>query len=315
MTPNTLLILGLLLFIFISLLIAHFFLSEKKKIIAIGFLLSLLLETIISLLRREVSLQVATLFGFHFSAFLMYYLTSHFSSKISDHKIAFSVVMSPLLLLCIPRFIDFNGSLISLPEQFFHLFGIFVGYSLFKIKTYFKWVILAVTSIACLFMYVKGYEMWLDKLNFGTYTGNIDNEEISTEILFKDTNNHVVDISKLKGKIVLLDFWNSKCGACFREFSQVQTMYDKYKTNANVKLYSVNSFFQDIDNDGDALQLIKERSFTFPVLICKDKVLLKSLDIIKYPTLLIINRKGVLVFRGDIEDADKKIEALLKENN
>jgi thiol-disulfide isomerase/thioredoxin len=163
-------------------------------------------------------------------------------------------------------------------------------------------------------MYVKGYDMWLNKLNFDTYTGNIEAVEISNDIIFKNTNNQAVNISKLKGKVILLDFWNSHCGVCFREFPKVQTMYDKYKTNANVKLYSVNSFFQDIDKDGDALRFIKQRSYTFPVLICKEESTLKKMKIIAYPAVLIIDKNGELVFRGNIEDADKKIEELLKED-
>ena len=84
---------------------------------------------------------------------------------------------------------------------------------------------------------------------------------------------------------------------------------------ADYVIFFLDDFFlNDIDKEGDAFQIIKERGHSFPVLICKDIATLKALNITCYPTVLVVNREGELVFRGDIEDADKKIEELLKEN-
>jgi len=291
----------------------YFFLSPKNRLLARIFLYPFLLEVLLTPIRGYVSFNASTLIGFFLFLFLTYYLITKKEGRASSTKI-FIMLTIGFVMTHNMRFWEFKETLTSLPDALFHLLGIVVGYLFFKIKNYFKWVVLATASIACIFMYAKGYELWLNKLNFGTFTGQIIEKKLTTEIAFADSTNSIISINHLKGKIVLLDFWNSKCGFCYKKFPVVQNAYDKYKHNPKVNFYSVNFFLNDIDKEGDAFQIIKERGHSFPVLICKDIATLKALNITCYPTVLVVNREGELVFRGDIEDADKKIEELLKEN-
>jgi thiol-disulfide isomerase/thioredoxin len=303
------------LIVIISLcLILYRSLSEKKKLFVRLFVYSLLLEIGISPLRGYVSFQASTIVGFTLYSILTYILLIRYSHKASSKSIFFSLIFG-FSTLNIIRIFNFAETLISLPDACFHLFGIIVGYSLFKIKNYFRWIILVIASLLTIFIYSYGYELWLNRLNYGSFTGKIIEGRISKEITFSGLTSSKVNINSLKGNIVLLDFWNSKCGVCFRKFPVVQRTYNKYKHNTKISFYSVNSFLKGIDKDDDAFRIIKERGYSFPVLICKNKTILKELKITCYPTVLIINKKGELIFRGDIEDADKKIEELLKYNN
>jgi thiol-disulfide isomerase/thioredoxin len=275
---------------------------------------SVLLEIIISPLRGYVSFMACMVAGFVLFIILTHYTIKRFHSDITDWKLLLILILG-LILINSERFFNFTRSLVSLPDELFHLLGIFVGYAIYKIKSTIKWIILLPTVALCGYMYFAGYGLWLNKLNFGTFTGVISEEKIIQDISFTDSANSVININHLKGEIVLLDFWNSKCGVCYSKFPVVQKVYEKYKENLMVNFYSVNFFLGNIDNEGDAFRIIKDRGYSFPVLICRDKSLLKALKITCYPTVLIINRKGELVFRGNIEDADKKIEELLKEDN
>lgn len=313
MNKLTLIFAGVLLFSSIF-LIVYTFLSTKNKFFARVLIYPFLLEGVLMPLRGYVSFAVDTIVGFFLFILLSYYLIKKKEESVSPVKILFILVIG----LVIPnsmRFWEFKETLLSFPDQLFHLLGIVVGYLLFKIKNYSKWIVLATTSIACIFMYAKGYELWLNKLNYGTFTEQIIAEKITTEIAFTDSTNSVININHLKGQIVLLDFWNTKCGFCYKKFPVVQDAYDKYKHNPKVNFYSVNFFLNGIDKEGDAFRIIKERGHSFPVLICKDKATLNALNITCYPTVLVINRGGELVFRGDIEDADRKVEELLKEDH
>lgn len=294
--------------------IIYYLLSPKNRLLARIFLYPFLLEVVLMPLRGYVSFAVDTIVGFFLFILLSYYLIKKKEESVSSVKIFSSIIIGFFVTNNI-HFWKFNETLISLPDGLFHLLGIVVGYLLFKIKNYSKWVVLIIASIACIFMYAKGYDLWLNKLNYGTFTEQIVSKRITTEINFTDSVDTVININQMKGKIVLLDFWNTKCGFCYKKFPVVQDAYDKYKHNPKVNFYSVNFFLNDIDKKGDAFRIINERGHSFPVLICKDKATLNALNITCYPTVLVINRGGELVFRGDIEDADRKVEELLKEDH
>jgi len=133
-------------------------------------------------------------------------------------------------------------------------------------------------------------------------------------MIFKDYSNNNVKISQYKDKIVVLDFWHSACGICFEKFPEVEKLYNKYKNNPNVQIYAVNWFLKDYDKDGDAFNIIKKNNYSFPVLICKDKPVLETLKITGFPTVVIFDMQGQLVFRGDIESADKIISEQIDMN-
>lgn len=308
-----LIIAGLIVIISFCLIFYHF-LSEKRRLFVRLFIYSLLLEIGISPLRGYVSFQASAIVGFILYLTLTYFLLIKNSYRTSSKNIFFILIFG-FLSLNIMRIFDFSGTLISLPDACFHLLGIIVGYLFFKIKNYFRWIILVSTSFLSIFMYSYGYELWLNKLNYGAFIGEITAEKITKDAIFRDSRDSSICINNLKGKIVLLDFWNSKCGFCFRKFPEVQVIYNKYKQNPKVDFYSVNFFLNEFDKEGDAFRIIKERGYSFPVLIFNDKALLKELNITGFPTVLIISQKGEIVFRGDIVNADNKIEELLKESN
>jgi len=291
-------------------LILYRFLSDKNKLLARCLAYSILLEIAISPLGGYVSLKAATLVGFILFFILTYFLLIKFSPRVSTKSLMLFISIG-ILLINIPRLFEFRRSLISLPDDCFHLIGFITGYLFFKIRTFSRWIILGVASALCIFVCLKGYDLWGNKIFYGTYSGNIGIEETPQHFSFIDSKDSLVSFNQQKGKVVLLDFWNSRCGVCFRKFPEVQHVYNKYKQNPNVNIFTVNFFFKDGDKDGDAFRIIKERGYTFPVLICKDMGLLKELNITGYPTVLILNQNGKIVYRGDIEEADAKIQELL----
>jgi len=284
--------------------------KEKSKILILSFIYSILLETAIMPLRGYVNFQTSLLVGFFMFFALTYYLASKYSDRVNPTYIFLILLLGIFLLLAPPHFFFFKKTLVSLPDVFFRFIGIIAGYLFFNLKTKKRWLVFVVTSVICFFMFARGYDMWLNKLNFGTFTETLTEEEIPNDFLLTDSLGSEIKINDLQGKVVILDFWNSRCGVCFSKFPQVQSTYDKYKQNPDIFFCSVNYFLED-DKDGDAFRIIKEQGYSFPVLICKDKLLLKNLGIQVYPTVIVINKEGKLIFRGNIETADKSIGEIL----
>lgn len=85
------------------------------------------------------------------------------------------------------------------------------------------------------------------------------NPDVAPEIVMNDRNGKPLELSSLRGKVVLLDFWASWCGPCRQENPNVVAMYEKYK-DKGFTVFSVS-----LDKDKDAwLEAIAADNLSWP---------------------------------------------------
>ncbi len=107
-----------------------------------------------------------------------------------------------------------------------------------------------------------------------------------------------VTLDSLKGKVVVINFWGIWCALCHKEMPDVQKLYEKYASDPGVAILTINT-----DEDpGDVPPWMKERGYTFPVLLDNGYVTKAGLEV--FPTTWVLDRDGRKVFekRGFAEN-------------
>ena len=117
-----------------------------------------------------------------------------------------------------------------------------------------------------------------------------------------------VVLSKLRGKIVLLDFWATWCGPCKMAMPKIQQLHEKYQGKP-VVVYGVNTWER-----GDAAAFMKKNKYTYPLLLAGDKVA-QTYGVRGIPTLYLIGPKGEILLASSWfgPSTEKKIIALIDE--
>ena len=280
----------------------------KFKSILITYLLLHVLLFINALLTSSINWNSV-------GAFLVYFCLAIFCiKKFNDgqptYKLLFTLILIRLLLLggydLYVRLTEeiSDGS----PVLTIHLLGILSGFFYLRLKRPFNLMPVAFSSVFVLFMFFIGWDLHQHKRAYGNYTGRIEPYKSQQKIEGIDRNNNPINNQSFENKIVLLDFWYTRCGDCFVKFPQLQAFYDKYKDDDSIAVCAINKPIEE-DKPNEAFQLTEK--YTFPVLLPADEELPEKFDIKGYPTTLVIDRRGMVVYKGSIEGAIKMVDSLI----
>jgi len=122
-----------------------------------------------------------------------------------------------------------------------------------------------------------------------------------------DLSGHFISMSKLRGKVVLLDFWESWCGYCLLAFPKVNELQTEYQKDGLVVIGVT------VDNPNQIKKLARANSLKYPnVLTFPD--ILKKYNVNARPTYVLIDRAGIIqrVSLGDLDTIKSKIAEIIK---
>ncbi len=71
--------------------------------------------------------------------------------------------------------------------------------------------------------------------------------EKSPKFEFVTMDGEKISSGKLKGKIIVLDFWNTRCNGCIKSMPQMEKFYQKYKDDKRLAIYCVNSGWDPVE--------------------------------------------------------------------
>lgn len=126
----------------------------------------------------------------------------------------------------------------------------------------------------------------------------------------KRIDNKTVDIAKLQGKIVLINFFATWCGPCNQELPVLQkNIWDKYKNNPNFELIILGREH----SEKEVSDFVKSKKFTMPFAPDPKRNIFKLYATQSIPRNIIIGKDGRIIFQsiGYSEKEFKKMEAFL----
>ena len=108
--------------------------------------------------------------------------------------------------------------------------------------------------------------------------------------VYHDTQGHAVQLTKLRGKWVIVNYWAVWCHACVNEMPELNNFY-KYAQDKNILIYAVD--FDELPLD-DLIRDAQGMGIAFPVLVDNPEAWDLG-DVSVIPTTFIINPEGVVV--------------------
>lgn len=131
------------------------------------------------------------------------------------------------------------------------------------------------------------------------------------DLKFTALDGSAFDLAKLKGKVVLVDFWATWCGPCLRELPAVKAVYDKLH-GKGFEIVGIS-----FDKDKAALtKLIAREKMTWPQYFDGkhwDNDLGRRFGIQSIPTMWLVDKRGKLRDLEARDDLEDKVAKLLAE--
>jgi peroxiredoxin len=131
------------------------------------------------------------------------------------------------------------------------------------------------------------------------------------EIQFTALDGREVDLARLEGKVVLLDFWATSCGGCVVGIPELREVYDKFH-DKGFEIVGIS-----LDTDRTALaRFVKEKGMPWPQFFDGkgwDNTIAAKYGIRAVPTLWLVGRDGKVVDQGARFNLTEKVTKLTAE--
>lgn len=133
---------------------------------------------------------------------------------------------------------------------------------------------------------------------YTVYTSTIKKEDTPSfssnseapDFALKTLDNKEVQLSNLRGKGVIINFWGTWCKPCEKEMPALESTYKEYK-NKNVEIIGVN-----LEESNIAVKTYVDRKdLSFPILLDKDGQVRDIYNVSTIPSSFFINEEGKIV--------------------
>ena len=236
---------------------------------------------------------------------ITFYALSKTKNLINSKGVVYTIIIAWFVLF-LPKSLNssLNFTLTAIPFFISFLMAMAGGYTYYK-KRSFKLPILM--GLFPLILTLGLSSIWNNNIIYGSASGEVQNIKVP-DFSIIDNSGSVINNESIHGKIVLMDFWFISCRPCWVKFPELQRIYNQYKSNDQIAIYAVNRPMKK-DKPNQLYKSIENKNYTFPVVKGTEE-LMAAFEIDYYPTVIIVDLKGNIVFKGGIELAEDVIKKL-----
>lgn len=132
-------------------------------------------------------------------------------------------------------------------------------------------------------------------------------------------NSKPLTAKELKGKVVLVDFWDYPCINCIRAIPYIRAWADKYRNNGLVVIGVHTPEFDVEKQRPNVEKAVKKFGITYPVALDSDYKIWNAFHNQYWPAHYFIDARGKVRYEhfgeGDYDQSERWIQKLLKEAN
>ena len=130
-------------------------------------------------------------------------------------------------------------------------------------------------------------------------------------------NSPPLDTARLRGKVVLVDFWTYSCINCLRTLPSVKAWAEKYRSQGLVVIGVHSPEFAFEKNVGNVTRAVHDLGVDYPVAIDNQYALWRAFDNQYWPAHYLVDARGrirqVHAGEGDYAQSERAIQQLLTE--
>ena len=142
---------------------------------------------------------------------------------------------------------------------------------------------------------INGFIIFFLLLFFTLACYEDDKSEATSNFFITDIGGNVIELSALKGKIVVLDFWATWCPPCRQSIPEMVRLQDKYKDKLEIIGISLDDP-SEMD-DSNLVQFMEKNKMNYRIVRSTQIIMqtyFKKEDKVLIPTLFVIDSKGNL---------------------
>ena len=180
--------------------------ERMRKLVAIAFC-SLLINTVIgSILRGGAGIPYSILIGSVLYLLFTSFSLRQYAAQLGRNSILIAILTGWALII-VPSYIvgfftnDFPALLFSYPDGLCHVLSILAGFAWYRARArWVGWSACCATLALAVFMFAKGFAMWLDVLNFG---GVGKSEVAHSNLSFVSERRDTLSVEDWRGKAAI----------------------------------------------------------------------------------------------------------------